>query len=104
MINTEKTLDKLVALSKGRGFVYAGSEIYGGLPPEHRRDQVHQYRHRGKDAAGGQNGGKGCQAGIPGHQPSGHLRRLPAGRCLCEAVRADPGGPGQHHPGADASQ
>ena len=31
MINTEKTLDKLVALSKGRGFVYAGSEIYGGL-------------------------------------------------------------------------
>jgi len=31
MINTEKTLEKLVALSKGRGFVYAGSEIYGGL-------------------------------------------------------------------------
>ena len=31
MKNTEKTLEKLVALSKGRGFVYAGSEIYGGL-------------------------------------------------------------------------
>ena len=29
--NTEKTLEKLVALCKGRGFVYAGSEIYGGL-------------------------------------------------------------------------
>ena len=31
MLNTEKTLEQLVALSKGRGFVYAGSEIYGGL-------------------------------------------------------------------------
>ncbi len=31
MLNSEKTLEKLVALSKGRGFVYAGSEIYGGL-------------------------------------------------------------------------
>ena len=31
MLNTEKTMDKLVALCKGRGFVYAGSEIYGGL-------------------------------------------------------------------------
>ncbi len=29
--NTEKTMEKLVALCKGRGFVYAGSEIYGGL-------------------------------------------------------------------------
>ncbi|MDD6012536.1 MAG: glycine--tRNA ligase [Oscillospiraceae bacterium] len=29
--NTEKTMDKIVALCKGRGFVYAGSEIYGGL-------------------------------------------------------------------------
>lgn len=29
--NTEKTMDKIVALSKSRGFVYAGSEIYGGL-------------------------------------------------------------------------
>ena len=29
--NTEKTMDKLVALCKNRGFVYAGSEIYGGL-------------------------------------------------------------------------
>jgi glycyl-tRNA synthetase len=26
----EKTMDKIVALSKGRGFVFAGSEIYGG--------------------------------------------------------------------------
>ena len=25
------TMDKLVNLAKGRGFVYAGSEIYGGL-------------------------------------------------------------------------
>ncbi len=27
----ELTMDKLVALCKGRGFIYAGSEIYGGL-------------------------------------------------------------------------
>ena len=27
----EKTMDKLVALCKGRGFVFPGSEIYGGL-------------------------------------------------------------------------
>ena len=25
------TMDKLVALCKGRGFVFPGSEIYGGL-------------------------------------------------------------------------
>lgn len=31
MINTEKTMDKIVALCKNRGFVYSGSEIYGGL-------------------------------------------------------------------------
>ena len=31
MKNTEKTMEKVVALCKGRGFVYAGSEIYGGL-------------------------------------------------------------------------
>ena len=31
MINTEKTMDKIVALCKGRGFIFAGSEIYGGL-------------------------------------------------------------------------
>ena len=31
MLNTEKTLEKIVALCKGRGFVYPGSEIYGGL-------------------------------------------------------------------------
>lgn len=31
MDNTEKTMDKIVALCKGRGFIYAGSEIYGGL-------------------------------------------------------------------------
>ena len=29
--NHEKSMDKIVALCKGRGFVYAGSEIYGGL-------------------------------------------------------------------------
>ena len=29
--NTEKTMDKLVALCKNRGYVFAGSEIYGGL-------------------------------------------------------------------------
>ena len=27
----ELTMDKLVALCKGRGFIFAGSEIYGGL-------------------------------------------------------------------------
>jgi len=31
MKNTEKTMEKIVALCKGRGFVFAGSEIYGGL-------------------------------------------------------------------------
>ena len=31
MKNTEKTMDKIVAFCKGRGYVYAGSEIYGGL-------------------------------------------------------------------------
>ena len=31
MNNADKTMDKLVALCKGRGFIYAGSEIYGGL-------------------------------------------------------------------------
>ena len=31
MKNTEKTMDPIVALCKGRGFVYPGSEIYGGL-------------------------------------------------------------------------
>ena len=31
MINTEKTMEKIVALCKTRGFVYPGSEIYGGL-------------------------------------------------------------------------
>ena len=30
-IHMEKTLDKIVALAKSRGFVYPGSEIYGGL-------------------------------------------------------------------------
>ena len=27
----EKSMDKIVALAKGRGFIYPGSEIYGGL-------------------------------------------------------------------------
>ncbi len=31
MLATEKTMDKIVALCKNRGFVYPGSEIYGGL-------------------------------------------------------------------------
>ena len=31
MNNTEKTMDTIVALAKSRGFVYPGSEIYGGL-------------------------------------------------------------------------
>ena len=31
MENTKKTMEKIVALCKGRGFVYPGSEIYGGL-------------------------------------------------------------------------
>ncbi|MGE4483818.1 MAG: glycine--tRNA ligase [Oscillospiraceae bacterium] len=29
--NTEKTMEKIVALCKNRGFIYSGSEIYGGL-------------------------------------------------------------------------
>ena len=29
--NTEKTMDQIVALCKNRGFVYPGSEIYGGI-------------------------------------------------------------------------
>ena len=31
MENSKKTMDTIIALCKGRGFVYAGSEIYGGL-------------------------------------------------------------------------
>ena len=31
LTNQEKTMEKIVALCKGRGFVYPGSEIYGGL-------------------------------------------------------------------------
>lgn len=31
MNNSDKTMEKIVALCKGRGFVYPGSEIYGGL-------------------------------------------------------------------------
>jgi glycyl-tRNA synthetase len=30
-VEVEKTMEKIVALAKNRGFVYAGSEIYGGL-------------------------------------------------------------------------
>ena len=29
--NTEKTMDAIVTLCKNRGFVYSGSEVYGGL-------------------------------------------------------------------------
>lgn len=31
MNNNEKTMEKIVSLCKGRGFIFAGSEIYGGL-------------------------------------------------------------------------
>lgn len=31
MKNTEKTMDKIVSLAKNRGFIFAGSDIYGGL-------------------------------------------------------------------------
>ena len=31
MDNRKKTMDKIVALCKGRGFIFPGSEIYGGL-------------------------------------------------------------------------
>ena len=31
MENTQKTMEKIVALCKSRGFIFAGSEIYGGL-------------------------------------------------------------------------
>ena len=31
MNNSEKTMEKIVGLCKNRGFVYPGSEIYGGL-------------------------------------------------------------------------
>ena len=31
MNNSEKTMDKIVALCKNRGFIFPGSEIYGGL-------------------------------------------------------------------------
>ena len=31
MDNTQKTMEKIVALCKGRGFIFPGSEIYGGL-------------------------------------------------------------------------
>lgn len=31
MLDNEKSMDKIVALCKNRGFIYSGSEIYGGL-------------------------------------------------------------------------
>ncbi len=31
MLNQDKTMEKIIALCKNRGFVFAGSEIYGGL-------------------------------------------------------------------------
>ena len=31
MLASEKTMEKIVALCKNRGYVYSGSEIYGGL-------------------------------------------------------------------------
>ena len=36
----EKTLEKIVALAKSRGFVYPGSEIYGGLAKSDRSHVV----------------------------------------------------------------
>ena len=50
MKNTEKTMDKIVALCKNRGFVFPGSEIYGALPtpgttaPSRRAQEEHQER------------------------------------------------------------
>ena len=58
MKNTEKTMDKLVALCKNRGFVFAGSEIYGGLAntwdygplgvelKQYQESMVEEIRHR----------------------------------------------------------
>ncbi|MBR4942169.1 MAG: glycine--tRNA ligase, partial [Clostridia bacterium] len=31
MKNTEKTMEQIVAFCKNRGFIFSGSEIYGGL-------------------------------------------------------------------------
>ena len=31
MKNTDKTMEQIVTLCKGRGFIFSGSEIYGGL-------------------------------------------------------------------------
>ena len=31
MTNSDKSMEKIVALAKTRGFVFPGSEIYGGL-------------------------------------------------------------------------
>ena len=31
MEKSAKTMDKIIALAKNRGFIYPGSEIYGGL-------------------------------------------------------------------------
>ena len=31
MKNTEKTMDKVVALCKTRGFIFPGSDVYGGM-------------------------------------------------------------------------
>ena len=53
MKNSEKTLDMIVNLCKNRGFIYPGSEIYGGLanslglrPPGCR---VQKQRQKGMD-------------------------------------------------------
>ena len=31
MDNTQKTMEQIINLCKSRGFIFAGSEIYGGL-------------------------------------------------------------------------
>ncbi len=43
MLNTDKSMEKIVDLCKSRGFVYAGSEIYGGLANtwDYKSDRSH---------------------------------------------------------------
>ena len=42
----EKTMEKIVALAKARGFVYPGSEIYGGLANTLSLDHIYAQLHR----------------------------------------------------------
>ena len=45
----EKTMDKIVALAKARGFVYPGSEIYGGLANTWDYGNLDVYKRQGCD-------------------------------------------------------